>query len=435
MKKTNLFIRLIAAVLTVCLTAVLFAGCGASQEIVMTLKKGDKIYTITEEEFDMLMKIKKRVFFCSMYRTSTMDTASFWNAKSSQDAEKTNEQYFKDLVVDQVKAILVEKYLFDEHGLTISQDTLDGYEVSKKAALENKTDIITAGQYSGQGGYKQFYGYTASSYYKIYEPMVTRSEMLLEALTDSKKGTGELAATAEDLKKYYEDHYVGYQCIVIDLQNKLVKDENGNPILNKVKDAEGNEVDGDTYKTEALTADEKSAKQTLPDEILKKLKEGASFESLIEQYSEDYYTREYIEGQFVDKDSTFINTTITDKIKDLKVGEWKDEVLGTSTKKYIIKKVALKPFVYEEFEKDENGNTVTDENGNEVENKYFETFFENFEETVNFNNYEEHVKKFYDDIVLDDGIISKYTMEDTFLSGYVDAYYQMLYYYSGMFGN
>ena len=89
------------------------------------------------------------------------------------------------LAMEQAKAVLVEKYLFEKYGLTISQDKLDGYQTSLK------NDVKDAG---GQGAYKQYYGYTAKTYYSIYAPMVDRSDMLFKHLTETKDGgTGELA--------------------------------------------------------------------------------------------------------------------------------------------------------------------------------------------------------------------------------------------------
>ena len=424
MKKTNLFIKLMAAVLVIGLTAILFASCGASQEIALVFEMDGKVYTITEEEFDILLKNRKRTYFVNLLYPSSKDTASFWAEKSTEETDKTNEQYYMDLAMEQVKAVLVEKYLFEKNGLTISQNKLDGYQTSLKS------DVKEAG---GQGAYKQYYGYTAKAYYSIYAPMVDRSDMLFKHLTDTKDGgTGELAATDADLKTYYEENFVGYQYLVLDMANKVVRDENGNRVLAKTKDSEGNEIDDEAYKTEKLTDAEKSEKQSLPEEILKKIKDGADFEELIQQYSDDYTSVTYSQGWFLDKEATLVNSTVTGKVKDLKVGEWTGEAVTVGDKKYIVKKIDLKPYVYDEFEKDAEGNIITDESGNQVKNKYFDIFAE-YKDTVNFDKYEKYVESFFKDIVVKTEITGKYTMADTFLSPYVDDYYRMiLYYYYGI---
>ena len=112
MKKTNLFIKLIAAALVVGLAAVLFAGCGASQEIALVFEMDGKVYTMTEEEFDILLKNRKRTYFVNLLYPSSKDTASFWAEKSTEETSKTNEQYYMELAMEQAKAVLVEKYLF-----------------------------------------------------------------------------------------------------------------------------------------------------------------------------------------------------------------------------------------------------------------------------------------------------------------------------------
>lgn len=400
MKNKNVLIKLIAAILVVGLTAVLFAGCKQSQEVVMSFEKDGKTYTITEEEFALLMKVRKRLFFCNLLYTTSKDTATFWDAASTEEG-KTNEQYYKDLVMEQVKAVLVEKYLFESLNLTLSQETLDSYKPSIKSAEKN---------YGGKGAYKQYFGYTATAYYNIYENMVDKSEALLKHLTAE---GALLEVKDEDLDKYYKDNYVGYQYIVLDLKNKVVLDEEGNRVVVKEKDKDGKEVDGDSYKTEKLTDEEKETKQSLADSILTELGKGASFEEMVQKYSDEYYSVEYPEGWFIDKESTFVNATVTEKIKDLEVGEYTAKVIESGDYRYIVKRVELKDKVYDDDD-------------------YLE-FFTDFEETVEYDKYETYVKSFFEEISVVDAIVKEYTMEETFLSPYVDEYYRnILYYYYGI---
>ena len=426
MKKTNLLIKLIALALVICTATLLLASCGKkAQTTVLSFEADGKTYTISEEEFALLMRIRKRIIFCNLLYTTSKDTASFWATKSSEDAEKTNEQYYKEIVMDQIKAVLVEKYLFDKNGLSISQDTLDGYKSSIKTAEKEQ---------GGKGAYKQYYGYTAKTYYEVYEPMVYRSENLYKTLCAD---DGELALTAENLKSYYEEHYVGYQYIVLDMKNKVVLDEEGNRVLatKKEKDEDGNEIEVDdtAYKKEELTTEEKEDKQNLGASILKELENGTlTFEQAIEKYSDEYYSVEFSEGWFVDKEGTFVNATVTDKVKDLEIGETFAEVITSGDYQYIVKRIDLKADVYEKYEKDENGDVLKDENDKEVENKYYE-FFEDFEETVKYDKYEKYVESYFDQITVDSAIVESYTLQNTFLSPYVDYYYQMiLYYYYGI---
>lgn len=391
MKKGSLILRLLAAALVACLIVSTLAGCGSAKTL-MSVTKDGKTYTISTDEFSLLMKIKKLDICCSMLVTRSRDTASYWATKT--DEGETYEEYYKDLILKQTKSILVEKYLFDANGLSISSDKLAGY----------KSNIKTQNTYyGGKGAYKQYFGYTAADYYNIYMMMVARSEAVIDFLFGE---DGSQKLTAEDLETYYKENYVGYQFIMLDMENKVVVDEDGNRVIAKEKDSEGNEVDSDSYETEALTTEEKETKQTLAKAILDELAEGASFEDMIAKYSDAYYSVEFPEGMFVLKDGTFISSTVTEKVKDLEIGEYTKEAIEVSSSKYqyIVKRVELKDKVYED-------------------EKYLE-LFEEYEDTVKYDKYEKYIESFFDDITVDEAVAAEYTIADTYLSKYADLYYQ-----------
>ena len=389
MKKGSLILRLLAAALVACLIISAFAACGSAKTL-MSVTKDGKTYTISTDEFSLLMKIKKLDICCSMLVTRSRDTASYW-ATTTDDGE-TYEEYYKNLILEQTKSILVEKYLFDVNGLSISSDKLAGY----------KSNIKTQNTYyGGKGAYKQYFGYTAADYYNIYMMMVARSEAVVDFLFGE---NGSQKLTAEDLETYYKENYVGYQFIMLDMENKVKLDEEGNRIIAKEEDSEGNEVDSDSYETEALTDEEKETKQTLVQAILDELAEGASFEDRIAKYSDAYYSVEVPEGMFVLKDGTFLSTTITEKIKDLEIGEYTEEAIESNKCQYIVKRVELKDKVYED-------------------EKYLE-LFEEYEDTVKYDKYENYIETFFDDITVDEAVAAEYTVADTYLSKYADLYYQ-----------
>ncbi len=411
MKNANVLIKLVAAILVVSLTAVLFTGCKASQEVVMSFKaENGTTYTITEEELALFMKVRKRLFFYSYFNcTLSYDTQSFWAAdsgekKDSGDGNKTNEQYYKDLIVEQLMSVLVEKYLFEANNLSLTKETQDNFKKNMKTDVTN---------YGGKGSYKQYFGYTADDYYNIYENMVAKSGMLLEHLC---KEGALLEVNDADMEQYYTDNYVGYQYIVLDLVNKVVRDEEGNRVVEKTKDEEGKEIDGDTYKTEKLTDEEKEKKQTLAESILKELGNGKSFEELVQEYSDEYYSVEYPEGWFVDKESTFINATVAEKVKDLEIGEHTAKVIESGNYRYIVKRVELKDKVYEDTD----------------ENEYAE-FFEGFKDSVEYDKYETYVKGFFGEIQIVDAILNSYTVADTYLNKKSELYRDLLYYRYGYF--
>ena len=134
---------------------------------------------------------------------------------------------------------------------------------------------------------------------------------------------------------------------------------------------------------------------------------------MVQKYSDEYYSVEYPEGWFVDKESTFVNATVTEKVKDLEIGEYTAKVIESGDYRYIVKRVDLKDKVYDDDD-------------------YLE-FFTDFEDTVEYDKYENYVKSFFEEITVVDAIVNSYTMEETFLSPYVDEYYRnILYYYYGI---
>lgn len=404
MKTTKTITKLLAFALVLCMAVSMFASCG-SNDTLMTMTIDGTAYTLTEQEFSLLMTIKKLDYCCSMYMPRYLDTADTWSKETEEGSGVTLETYYKNMILDQAKAILVEKYLFDKFDLTISAETLKTAKENKKTAIE---------YLGGAGAYKQYYGYTADQYYDVYMEMVARSEAVLDYLCGE---NGTLKVNDEDLAKFYTENYVGYQYIVLDMANKVKLDEEGNRIVatktEKNENGEDVKVDADYYETEKLTDEEKSDKQNLAATIFAELEAGtATFEQLIELYSDEYYSVEYPEGMFVLADGTFINTTVDAAVKDLEVGEYTDEAISVNSDayQYIVKRVDLKDAVYND--------------------DHYLSLFADYEETVMYDKYENHIKTFFENIIVDQAVSGRHTFTDTFLSEYADVNFQ--YYYYGL---
>ena len=404
MKNTKIITKLVAFALVLCMAVSMLVSCG-SNDTLMTMTIDGQTYTLTEKEFSLLMTVKKLEYCCSMYMPRYLDTAETWATETESGSGVTLETYYKNMILDQAKAILVEKYLFDKFGLTISEETLKTNKENQKMAIE---------YLGGAGAYKQYYGYTAADYYTTYQEMVARSQAVLNYLCGE---NGELKVTDADLATYYTENYVGYQYIVIDMENKVVLDDEGNRVLEKTTKTDENgekvEVDSDIYKMEALTDDEKSEKQNLAAKIFAELEAGtATFEQLIELYSDEYYSVKYPEGVFVLEEGTFIDTAVDAAAKELEIGEYTDEAIsvGSDAYQYIVKRVELKEEVYND--------------------EAYESLFADYETTVMYTKYEDHVKTFFDNVVVDQAVSGRYTVADTYLSEYADINFQ--YYYYGL---
>lgn len=402
MKKTNLIIRVLAAALVLCFSLVMLAGCGNGDgKTVMTFAKDGKTVSISEKEFSLLMKVMKAEFFCSNYVTSASDTASLWVTQTTDENPVTYETLNKDLIVKLAKTAAVEKLLFAEAGLTLPQETIDNCKQLIKKAEAN---------HGGSGFYKKYYGFSASDFYNIYIPMLLRTTMVNEELC---KDGGICDATAEDLQTYYEDNYIGFQFILLDMENKVERDEEGNRIIATTKNAAGETVDATYYKTSALTDDEKSEKQVLAETILAELEAGnKTFEEMVQEYSDAYYSITLKDGVYVEKEGSDFAADILKAVNELEIGEYHKKVIDVDSGKYqyIVKRVALKDKVYDA----------------EVCPEY-KDFFATYRDGIETNKYNAHIESFFEGIEVDMATINTYTMADTYLSTYVDDYFYALY--------
>lgn len=397
MKTTSIITKIVATALALCFALCVLVGCGGSNSAAMTLTKDGKTYVITEAELGLLMKIRKLDYCCQLYITTSVDTPELWADYADDEQTQTYGQFYTSQIHLQTQSILAEKYLFDLYGLELSKDTLDGFKTSAKTAAAN---------YGGKGAYKQYFGYTAEQYYDTYMPMVERSEALVEYLYGE---NGVEKVTADEKETYFNDNYVAYQFIMLDMTTGVKVDENGDRVRKTDTDEDGNEILLDEYETVTMTEDEKAEKQLLAKLILTELEKGASFEELVMKYSDDYASVKYIDGAYALKDGTFINATVTQAIEGLEIGEVTPEAISVSSDayQYIVKRVELVEGAYE--------------------NDTYADLFEDFEDTVKFAKYEEKLNAILEEIVVDTTVTAKYTIEDTFLSPYADDYYAQIY--------
>lgn len=390
--------RAIALALTIAvMTSVMaLALCSCGSKTLMTFKADNgKTYTVTASEMNFLMVFTKQNLFIGWGLYSAYDTASAVWGSTYGSTEQTYDKYYTAYVQSQLKSILVEKYLFDKYDLTLNKETLDGYKKEIATAKANQ---------GGAGSYKQYYGYTTTEYYN-YQVAVEKSKAIIEYLYGE---NGIDPVTDTEKETYYTENYVGYQYIMLNMKTKVKVDEDGNKVLKTEKDDDGNVTDTDVYDTEDLTDEESEEKQLLPAKLLAQIKEGADFGTLAAEYSDDYYSAKYPKGVFVLSTQQFINNekTASDTIAALKVGEYTEALtVGDGEYTYIVKRVDLIDKVYDSED--------------------YADLFSEYGDTVKYNKYDGVVEVYSDTVTEDATALEKYTMEKTFLSKYVDYYYQI----------
>lgn len=385
--------KVLVLVLTIAFVIPCLSSC-ASATKVMTLKADNgKTYTVNKEQFEFLMCYTKSNFFINNSLPSSYDIPSVWEQKT--ESEQTYDDFYKQAVINQLKGRVVEEYLFDKYGLKLNDE---------ETATQKKNIQTQVTNLGGTGSYKQYWGYRWQMLYDY-----TLCNLRTDAIVDYLYGeNGTDKVTDEELEKYYQDNYTGYYIIMLDMTHKVVVDEEGNKVRTTSKDSDGNEVENDEYKLEELTDEEKEEKALLPQILIYKLEDDADFQELAVEYSDNYLSVKYPNGLFVLKDSSLVNdAAVTSALKDLEVGSYTSPISISDGKyTYIIKRIPLRDKVYEDED--------------------YSDLFSSYKDTVKFDKYDKLVENYVNLIEVNDSAIANSSMAKTFLTEYVDYYYQYL---------
>ena len=421
MKKTA--IKIISFIIVLAMGISVLAGCSSSK--VMTLNVDGKQYSATLSEYLLFMKVTKLNLFCYTLGVTKEYDKYIWKINVS-GTDQTYEQYYNQYVHDLLRTAVIEKYLFDKYGLEISDATLATYKQSIQSS--NKS-------YGGAGAYKQYFGYTASDYYNYYQKATERSKLIINYLYEGENAKDPV--TEAEKETYYNENYESYQYIVLDMNNKISKDDEGHfigvdssnneYILSVEKQEDGavkienlGRVDGTEtdltkvtivdFKMTELTDEEKQEKATLSEVIISQLDEnnGANFKDLMLEYSDLYVNYEYENGLVISKDGYIINnTSVMEKARALEENAYTEAIsVSEGAYTYIIKRMALPEKAYELDE--------------------YTNLFTSFDLLVQDYKYGKLLENYREMVVIDEDALSKYTIAEAFLSDYVDYYRRLV---------
>lgn len=410
MKNTRMA-KILALILVTVMIAVMLCSCGATNVVTFNADNG-KTYTLDSKQLDFMLIMAKQNLFINNYWHSAYDNKSNWG-QDYQDG-MTLDQYYVSSVVSQAESLLVVDYLFDKFNLTLSDEAKDN---AKKSAYEDSTMT--------KGKYKQAYGYTREQNYD-YQIRYAKYNAVIDYLY-GENGTD--VVTEEEKDKYYHDNFTGLQFIVLDMNNDVVLDEEGNKVRETTKDADGNEKEGDSYKMEKIEdTNEKEEKAQLGKLILTKLEEGADFQELAAQYSDEYYSVKFKDGLFVANPESIItiatgaSTTgkdeIVNKIKALEIGQHTEELsIGDGEYTLIVKRIELLDKVYDA----------------EAHPEYEEVYGDTYVQTISDEKYEKLVDKYVETFTINKDYVDTLSMVDVHLyKDLVDYYYNL---YRTYYGN
>ncbi len=291
----KIIIKITALLLvTVLILPSLISGCGYRSKYDAVMEyNGIKL---TEEFYNYWLSTFKRNILASY--SDAEDTEEFWNMKF--DDERTIEEYFTEIMNQQIMNYLISQDLYKKNSLKLSSST-------KKAISNDIKEKIEF--YGGRGSLnstlsKMMLNIDALEQIYLWE---AKHDLVYDYLFGA---NGPLEISDSDLIKYYEEHYTQIKYVVF-YTTDIKTDDKGNYIY----DESGNLV------SEPLTEEEMIQKQKKITEFKTRLDNGDSFDQLITDYSE-YDTSSYPNGFFVSENEIDIwGPDIYKAIKNAKSGE------------------------------------------------------------------------------------------------------------------
>ncbi|MBQ0009754.1 MAG: hypothetical protein KBS76_01460 [Ruminococcus sp.] len=398
--------RLISIVLaTAMIVLALFSLTACGEKTAMSLTVDGKTYTVSTKELDFLFPYMKWQTFYNYGWSTANDTDVLWRTQySAEDGSTiTYDESLTTLILAAAKNILVEKYLYEKYG----SPEIDGTKlVEYRAQLKSMVDYYGYGK---EGYYKKYFGYTSEQEYNYYIATL-RDEAIRNSLFGE---NGTEKASDEEIDAYFTENYVSYEFIVLDMNNAVVRGEDGKRVhaTKTEEDDNGNKVitELEKYETKELSTEEKEEKQMLPETLKQALAAGTSFEELAERYSDGFISEKYPNGFIVKNTTVLFDETVANKIHELEVGEYTEEGISVSNDSmvYFAKRVELREKAYNEEDNKDILTEITD--------------------SIHSDRFTEISKPYAEMIVVDEKVVSRYKASKAYLTDFVDvAYYSSM---------
>ncbi len=306
MKKSLVFLMVVA----LCISMI-FGGCSKSFVKSITAETSeDKLlnktvvgtidkHKITHADYNFI--------YALVYNSMAKSYSNYQNWEEMEIGEgKTVSDYMRESTMEQFKLMYAAVDIAKKNGIKLNRSI-------KQSAAKQKNDVIKQ-IYTDEKGYKQFLetAHTTDAAFTNYFDMHEVYNVLFEKLTQ--KG-GKASIDTNKLKKDFLKENEGkwrVQHILISTMDQ--KDEAGN-----------------------VTAPAKSQEEALriSKEVIKKLNEGADFDSLIEKYNEDPGTGK---GKFYLFGEGEMMPEFEEAAKNLEIGKFTQEPVKTSVGYHIIKR-------------------------------------------------------------------------------------------------
>ncbi|MBE6718916.1 MAG: hypothetical protein E7574_06645 [Ruminococcaceae bacterium] len=312
-------IRIVSFLLCVCVVLLSFSSC-AKPQVAMEYK-GETISVNMYTYWTSLIK--------SNYISATDDNDKYWDTKYSNG--QSYEQKMKEIIDFNVKTNLICKKLFSELGLSIPESKAEQIDLAL-------SDLIEAyGSKSALNSALSNYNMNYKMLKQVYEIEVMTT-MVYEALYTT---NGPRAITDDKLDEYFKSSYSLMDMIMIyddyeyerDAEGKLIFDDKTN-----------------SYKTKKLSEDESKAKNDLANDIIKRLQNGESFETLKEQYNENPKKDIFTDGYYIStNDVSVYGMDIVTASQQTEIGSYKMVDDGAVICIMMRKELKEKPYIKDDY--------------------------------------------------------------------------------------
>lgn len=332
MKKT---LRILATAVMLAMLTAVFASCASSGVTVMTLGKTE----ITGNMIEFWMSRYKAQFeysygsaIKSAYGLSSTD--SVWSVRVADDSAQTYDELFSSYIYDNAKTYLCALYLFDQYGLKLPSATTDSIDELINDYITNLAD----GSKSEFNAILAAYGINVKMLRELY--LIDEKVSYLQEYLFGTNGIE--AITSDQVEEYYQKNFVRMKQICIFINQKPKMNEDGTYVTGS---------DGNVAYAEMSSDDNVAARQKHA-EALEKINGGSDFETILDEYDENFADDIYTNGIYMSAESAFGNDDDLQKIYetlcDMEVGEVREVELTNSL--HIIKKYPLDAGAYSKSE-------------------------------------------------------------------------------------
>ncbi len=335
MKKITKIAALLLAAVMLCASLISCAGYGTP---VMELGETQ----ITENMIEFWLSRYKAQFvyyygdaICQQYDLDKVD--QFWGIKSDAETGETFDDVMSGFIYENAKTYLCALYLFDQLGLSLPAETVSEIDTYMDELLEE----YASGSKSEFNALLSAYGVN----YKLLRELYIIDEKV-DFLQEHLFGVGgTIGVTKIDKENYYRENYVRMRQICIFINERPVKDDEGNYVL-----------DDDGYtKYEDMTAAETQEARVRADDALKKLASGETFAAVSKTYDENSADDNYANGLYISKDSAMGTDAALEKIYNELVGMEVGQVklIETEGSLHIVEKLELDEGAYDKKENED----------------------------------------------------------------------------------